>query len=252
LVEPLVIRDLRKRLGAREVLAGIDLTLKRGDWLGFLGANGAGKSTFLRCLSGELYFQGQVLLGTQVLDGDALRAHVGYAVAPERLPEALTGAQVLRLVSAARTGSDDWFAQLDAPAQDWSRRLDLAAALDRTMATASLGMRQKIALVAACLGAPQCLLLDEALDALDPLAGAHTKQFLAEGCAARRFAVLFAAHAIEQVERWCTRVALLADGRIVQQWEPEELSRLRQGPGLESEVLHCLQQHADAQSSRAG
>ena len=224
-----VVTSLQKRFRSRfdrtgaVALDGVDLEVPRGEAFGLIGPNGAGKTTFIKCLLGIAHpDSGQVeLLGGRPEDPEC-RAHVGYL--PERLtlPGAWTPraflASVARLkrLAPARAGLDALLG-----------RVGLAEAADRRIRGFSKGMRQRLGLAAALVGAPDLLVLDEPTDGVDPMGRVEIRQLLAAELA--RGATLFInSHLLSETERICTRIGILSRGRLVRSGPLELLTAVRQ------------------------
>ncbi|MGH8150208.1 MAG: ABC transporter ATP-binding protein, partial [Steroidobacteraceae bacterium] len=110
--------------------------------------------------------------------------------------------------------------------------------------TYSLGTRQKLCVLLALVGAPRLIVLDEAFNGLDPDSSRTLKRDLRERVAAQRASVVLATHALDVVERYADRAALLLSGRIVHEWRSEALAALRETPeGLEGAVAAQARRH---------
>lgn len=227
-----------------EVLKGVDLSLRRGEFTALIGANGSGKSTLLRCAAAIARpTSGSVRVAGIDARRDPLeaKARLGYSLAPSALPTLLSGRECLRLFSEAR--------RLDAIPEaslELARRLGLDASLDRSVAHYSLGTRQKLGIVLGLLGDPELLILDEPLNGLDPMSAYALKQHLLEQVQSRSTAVLLATHSLDIAERFITRAVLLNEGRIVRDWDRDALERTRTDPSnsLEQEMVRVLAQMA--------
>ena len=204
--------------GAHQALRGVDLDVSEGAAFGLIGPNGAGKTTFVKAILGLVRpSAGEATL----LGGDPgdprRRARVGYL--PERLQfaPALDARSVLRSVARLK--------RLHRPEAAVAQRLDelgLAGAASRRVGTLSKGMRQRLGLACALLGSPDLLVLDEPTDGLDPLARVEVRNLLARELA--RGATLFLnSHLLSETERVCTRIGILAAGRIVREGALESL-----------------------------
>ncbi|MDC0707878.1 ABC transporter ATP-binding protein [Stigmatella sp. ncwal1] len=214
----------RRAFGRRgqEALRGVDLTVPEGCAFGLIGPNGAGKTTFIKSILGIV----QPTAGTvRVLGGSPedprIRARIGYL--PERLhlPGAWTALAFLRTVAQLKGLPPD-------PAQNKRllERVGLAEAEGRRIGGYSKGMRQRLGLAAALLGAPSLLVLDEPTDGIDPLGRVEVRGILQEEV--RRGTTLFLnSHLLAETERVCARVAILAQGRVLREGRLEELTRHR-------------------------
>lgn len=220
----------------RRVLAGLNLSINRGEWLAVVGANGSGKSTLLDCVSGRH----AVLGGSIVIDGLSLQAdaiaakgRMGYAVAADALPAVLTGRQCLSIHAQAK-GVD-----IDAETLQLATSLRLESRLDEPVSLYSYGTRQKLGVLFALLAEPALLVLDESFNGLDPASGLSLKRHLRERVDAGRCGVLLATHALDIVERWCDRAVLLDDGRLAGDWDRASLRSLHEQGGLEA-AMACI------------
>lgn len=240
MAEPLLqARGLAAGYGNTTILQNVDLTVRPGDWLGLLGANGSGKSTLLRALTGQI----PLSAGEVTIAGTSLRRHperakmaVGYAVDPAELPAGLTGRQYLAMVASIRGCAPTAWPHPDLPAL-----LALGAWLDHPIAACSLGTRGKLSIAAALLDAPPLLILDEALNGLDPLVSIRLRRFLTALTASGRHALILSTHMLEQVATAATDVLLLQDGKIAHAWDRTTLATARAAPGgLEAAFMAAL------------
>lgn len=216
------------------VLDGVALEVALGEWLALLGPNASGKTTLLHCIAGMLIPSA----GSISICGHSLRQHamaakraLGFGCAPESLPNLLTGRQCLEIYAAAKG-----LAAIDADVLALAAELAFSPMLDRFVGSYSLGTKQKLAVLLALLGEPVLVVLDEAFNGLDPASALVLKRHLRSRVSARRCGVLLATHALDVVERYSDRAALLLNGRIARQWDSEELVALRAAPGEGLEV----------------
>lgn len=213
----LALRDLRVRLGGREVVAGVTLDIREGEFTGLIGPNGAGKSTLLRAALGLLPASGEVLLGGEPLARLSVteRARRAAYLAQER--EIAWPVDVETLVSLGRGRAPDPLAAERAMA-----RMDVIRFRRRPATELSGGERAR-ALIARALaqGAP-LLLADEPAAGLDPAHQLTLMETFA-GLAAEGHGVLASMHDLGLAARWCGRLVLLHEGRIVADGAPEEV-----------------------------
>src|SRR5215471_17352388 len=142
--------NLRARYGHHEVLNGVTLRVDRGEWFCLLGPNGVGKSTLLHCIVGRLEpTSGSVRISGQPLATApaAAKARLGYACAPDQLPELLTGRQCLEVYALAKE-----LDAIDADVLALAEELRFTPFLDGFVDTYSLGTRQKLWVLLALLG----------------------------------------------------------------------------------------------------
>ena len=194
-----------------------DLTLQvaPGEICGFLGHNGAGKSTTLRAVAGVLDF-------TEVditIDGHSIRtepvaAKQAMAFLPDNpdLYDFLTGIQYLNFVAdICAVPADVRTARI----QEFAGAFALTGDLGSPIGSYSHGMKQKLALISALIRRPRLLLLDDPFVGLDPNAAYTLKQMLHQLCR-EGGAVFFSTHVLEVAEKLCDKLAILKNGRLIE------------------------------------
>jgi ABC-2 type transport system ATP-binding protein len=219
------VRRVHARYGKHEVLAGVSLQVPAGEWFCLLGPNGVGKSTLLRCIGGALRpTSGDLLIAGHSIMTEPLAAkrRLGYACAPEQLPGLLTGRQCLEVYAQAKG-----LEAVDDSVLELARQLRFDVYLDGFVDTYSLGTRQKLCILLALLGEPALIVLDEAFNGLDPASALVVKHHLRQRLSEGRCAVLLATHSLDIVEHHADKAALLIDGRIVREWNEEEIAAYR-------------------------
>ena len=218
---PIEARGLTKVYGERRAVDGVDVTVEAGDVYGYLGPNGARKTTSLRMMLGLIRpTEGQALLfgkdpltaGARALDGVA-----GFVEAPRFYPY-LTARKNLELLAAfdggdARTVIDE---ALDA--------VDLADRAGDRVGGYSHGMKQRLGIAAALLRRPRLLILDEPTTGLDP-AGMRDMRDLVRRLASDGLTVLLSSHLMAEVEELCNRVAIIRTGTILYEGQLDALLR---------------------------
>jgi len=209
-----------------EVLRGVSLEVRRGEFFGLLGPNGAGKTTLFKVLATLVQPDaGWVeVAGVDALQSPgAVRSLLTPVIADERsLNWRLTGAENL-LLFAALYGVP----ARDREAAAW-RLLDtigLAEAAKRMVGTYSSGMKQRLLIARALLSRPTVLLLDEPTRSLDPVSARDFRKFLREEIAGRQgCTVMLATHDADEALELCDRLAVLHRGRLVAQGTARELA----------------------------
>ena len=213
------IKGLTKSYGKTQALKGIDLTVDEGEVYGFIGMNGAGKSTTIRILLGLLKKDGG---DVSLLGGDPFRdcveLHRRLAYVPSEInpwPE-LSGGEVIDLLARMRGGTDS------------ARRAELISRFQfdpsKKCRSYSKGNRQKIALIAALVSDVDLYIFDEPTSGLDPLMEAVFQDSVKELTAKGR-TVFLSSHILAEVEKLCDRVSIIKDGKII---EAGSMSKLRQ------------------------
>ena len=232
--QALLVRSLRAGYDKLIVLDGVDLEVSPGEWLALLGPNASGKTTLLHCIAGMLVpSAGSISICGHPLGRQAMAAKraLGFGCAPESLPELLTGRQCLEIYAAAKG-----LAAIGGDVLALAEEFAFSPMLDRFVGSYSLGTKQKLAVLLALLGEPALVVLDEAFNGLDPASALVLMRHLRARVSAQRCGVLLATHALDVVERYSNRAALLLNGRIAREWSSEELATLRATPGEGLEV----------------
>jgi ABC-2 type transport system ATP-binding protein len=226
----LELRAVTKRFGEKVAVSDLSLSVPKGQFLGLLGRNGAGKSTTLKMVTGLLRpTSGTIhVLGFDLArDAIAAKRHIGVMPEDMALLEMLTGPQYLTFVGRMYGLADDVIA---------ARQRELFDVLDlRPMGSAvigdySFGMKKKVALSAALLHDPKILFLDEPFEGIDPVTSRTIKDILL-ALQKKGTTLVLTSHILEIVERLCPHVAILHDGALRGFGTVEELSR---GGTLES------------------
>jgi ABC-2 type transport system ATP-binding protein len=215
-------RGLTKSYGRHRGILQVSFDLAEGEVFGFLGPNGAGKTTTLRTLMGLLH----PTAGTATIAGldcwsqaTQVKRLVGYLPGELSLDPALTGAQILAYLGHLRGGMERRFVA------ELAERLELD--LGRRFRHYSHGNKQKVGLVQAFMHRPRLLVLDEPTQSLDPLNQQEFYRMVREVQADGR-TVLLSSHILPEVERTCSRVAVIREGRLVEVDQVSNLTHLRQ------------------------
>ncbi|HZN12727.1 MAG TPA: ABC transporter ATP-binding protein [Acidimicrobiales bacterium] len=204
--------DLRKRLGTRDVLRGVDFSCRGGRHYALLGPNGAGKTTTLRIVAGLLSCDaGEVVVAGESLATRARAAHrhrIGYVGEDSGLDARLTVREVLRFVAGA------YGVRRPDPAIDaLGDELHFGEYVERRCGALSKGTRQKVAIARALIHDPAVLLLDEPTANLDVDASLAVETALASDSLRRR-TVILSTHRLDEAERLCDSVIGLYEGRV--------------------------------------
>ena len=221
---PLVVHGLRKRYGDKEVVAGIDFTLARGECFGLLGPNGAGKTTTLRCCLGMTAPDGgSVRLVGLPVPARAREARTRVGVVPQfdNLDPDFTAAENL-LVYGRYFGLGDAAIREKIPAL--LAFAGLAGKENASIRTLSGGMRRRLTLARALVNDPELLVLDEPTTGLDPQAR-HLIWERLKGLLAQGKTILLTTHFMDEAERLCQRLGIMDAGRMISEGAPRELIR---------------------------
>lgn len=204
------IDNVKKRLGAREVLKGVSFDVEAGDIFGYLGPNGAGKTTTIRILLGLLRADSGRLdvLGRDVGLAET-RMRIGFALDPDGLYDNMTAIENLQFY-ADIYGVSDAGTHID-------KVLGLVGLADRAgdqVGTYSKGMRQRLSLARAMVHNPDVLILDEPTAGVDPTGQIEIRKILLDIARAEKKTVLLSSHNLDEVQRICNRIALIDRGEI--------------------------------------
>ena len=203
-------RGVTKHYGAVHAVDGVDLSVQRGEIFGLIGRNGAGKSTLFKLMLGLIApSAGEILVdGVSVRGRDfrAARRHLGYLPEDVVLYDNLSGLETLRFFARLKGAPSSQCAPMLA-------RVGLAQAATRPLREYSKGMRQRLGLAQALLGAPRVLFLDEPTNGLDPQA---IRDFytLLRGLRDTGVTIIITSHILAELQERVDRLAIMAAGKI--------------------------------------
>lgn len=228
----LELRNLRKSYSSIPAVDNISFAAHPGEVTGYLGANGSGKSTTMKMITGLIEMDsGAILFEGRPIHDDmkAFKRRMGYVPEEPHLYTHLSGAEYLTMVAQLR----------NLPAKESSNQIDGLLRLfslydDRhaSISGYSKGMRQKVLVAAALLHNPQLVLLDEPFSGLDVGSSLILRSLIQE-LAARGKVILFSSHELDTVERISSRIVILHRGKLVADDSIEHLRTLMELPTLE-------------------
>ncbi len=206
------VQGLRKTIGKREIIKGIDFSLKRGEVFGFLGPNGSGKTTTIRMLVGLI----RPSAGTIQVCGYDLRTqftkairHLGCIVENPELYGFLSGWDNLKYFARMLDGVDE------SRIHEVVRLVGLQARILDLVKTYSLGMRQRLGIAQALLSRPSVLILDEPTNGLDPAGIREMREFIRYLADHEGLTVFVSSHLLSEVQLLCDRVAIISKGKVI-------------------------------------
>lgn len=214
------VKNLTKDYGSGRGIFDVSFAVKKGEVFGFLGPNGAGKSTTIRHLmgfskpdKGNTYILGEPTFNKyyEILN------HVGYIPGEIALPAGLTGWQFLRMMQDLQHIHNEeklnsmltLFELDDVTLQGETKRM-------------SLGVKRKLAIVAAFMSDPDVLILDEPTSGLDPVMQENFIKFIHEEKSKGK-TILLSSHIFSEIDSTCDRIAIIKDGRIVSEFVADDL-----------------------------
>lgn len=230
----LEIKDFSKTYkGGKKAVNQLNLKVEAGDIYGFIGHNGAGKSTTIKAVVGILDFEeGEILIDGKDIQKFPVECKKIVAYIPDNpdLYEYLTGIQYLNLVGDI----------YEVPSQKrkglvhkYGDSLEITGALGDVIASYSHGMKQKVAIIAALLHEPKLLIMDEPFVGLDPKATHTLKGIMYEMCKQGN-SIFFSTHVLEVAQTLCNKIAILKGGKLV---VAGDTAKLTQDETLESLFL---------------
>jgi ABC-2 type transport system ATP-binding protein len=237
----LAIERLSRSYRGIPAISDVSFTVRSGEIVGFLGPNGAGKSTTVKIITGLLRpNDGRVLFEGRDIHADltAWRAQLGYIPEEAHLYTWMSAMEYLQLVGRLRGMRERIIRE---KAEAMLQLLGLESWRFSPMSVYSKGMRQRVLMAAALLHDPRMLVFDEPLSGLDVLSARLFRDLLRELAAAGK-AVLYISHVLEIVEQLCDRVIVIAQGKIVADAPPAELTRLMELPTLEKVFAQLVRQ----------
>jgi ABC-2 type transport system ATP-binding protein len=235
-MEALELLGLGKTFGSQKAVDDLSLAVPQGSFFGLLGPNAAGKTTSLSMAVGLLRPDSGTakIFGVDVWT-DPVRAKGLVGVLPDGLgmPERLTGREVLTYLGLLRGLPAG---EVAARSTELLEVLELDGEDDKQVIGYSTGMRKKLGLAVALLHAPKLLVLDEPLEAVDPVSAATIRtilnRFIAGGGS-----VVMSSHVMALVEQLCDRVAVVADGKVV---ASGTISEVQAGGSLEDAFVSLV------------
>lgn len=211
--------NVHKFYGPRQALAGVSFAISQGECVGFLGVNGAGKSTVMRILTGFLApTYGRVRVAGQDPRLAATRSRFGYLPESNPLPHSDRVDEYLRYRAGLKgIGRKEvrW------AVQEVADLCNVTDVLPRIIGQLSKGMRQRVGLADSLLGRPDILVLDEPTAGLDPRQASETRDLI--GRLAGDATVLLSSHILGDVERLCQRAIILGSGVVLADGSPDEI-----------------------------
>lgn len=232
-MEPIItLKNVFKNYGSKQVLKGIDLSVKPGEVIGYIGPNGAGKSTTVKILCGLISdFEGQVFIKGINIKEDPLtvKGLIGYVPELAELYEVLTPMEFLSLMG-------ELYNIPEAIAKERATKMlsafGLAANLYQRMDTFSKGMRQKVLITSGLLHNPDIIILDEPLSGLDANSVIIVKELISK-LAQEGKTIFYSSHMMDVVEKVSSRIILINEGVVVADGTFEDLKQQQGNQSLE-------------------
>lgn len=211
----LEIKNFSKSYGnGKKAADDVNITVNSGDIFGFIGHNGAGKSTTIRAVVGVLEFEeGDIFIDGHSVKDEPMECKKVTAYIPDNpdLYENLTGMQYLYFIADIfGIGEKERKERIDL----YSRKLEITDALGDLISSYSHGMKQKVAIISALIHEPKLLVLDEPFVGLDPKAAFVLKEIMHDLCE-KGSAVFFSTHVLDVAQKLCNRIGIIKQGKMV-------------------------------------
>lgn len=233
----LEIKDYTKKYSEDKVAADhVTLTVESGDIYGFIGHNGAGKSTTIRAVVGVLDFsEGEIYIDGHSVKTEPIECKKITAYIPDDpdLYENMTGIQYLNFIADIFEISSD---EREKSIKQYGDLLELTEALGDLISSYSHGMKQKLAIISALIHKPKLIVMDEPFVGLDPSASYKLKQVMRQMCE-KGTAIFFSTHVLDVAEKLCNKIAIIRHGKIITSGTIEELT---DGRSLEEVFLEVV------------
>ena len=230
------IRHYSKSYGkGKKAADDVSISVMSGDIYGFIGHNGAGKSTTIRAVVGVLDFnEGEIYIDGHSVKDEPMACKRITAYIPDNpdLYENLTGIQYLNFVADVfEIGRDERIESI----KKYAELFEITDALGDLIGSYSHGMKQKVAIISALIHKPRLLVMDEPFVGLDPKATFTLKEIMHEMCR-EGTAIFFSTHVLDVAEKLCNRVGIIKHGRMIASGTMEELT---EGHSLEEAFLEA-------------
>lgn len=206
--------------GGKKAVDNLSLEINKGDIYGFIGHNGAGKTTSIKSITGILDFdEGDILIDGMSIKDKPIECKKVMAYIPDNpdLYENMTGIQYLNFIA------DIFGITKEARERDiekYSNAFELTKNLGDLISSYSHGMKQKLAIISALIHEPKLLILDEPFVGLDPKASHTLKEYMKEMCQ-KGSAIFFSTHVLEVAEKLCNRIAIIKAGKLIASGETQ-------------------------------
>ncbi len=218
----LTIKNLTKTYGDKKAVDDLSLTINSGEIYGFIGHNGAGKTTTIKACIGILDFDaGEITIDGKNIKSDPIACKKIMAYIPDNpdLYEYMTGSQYINFICDIYSVNKD---ERKERIEKLANNFELMNDLNKSIASYSHGMKQKLAIISAWVHNPKLIIMDEPFVGLDPKASHTLKLMMREVCN-NGGAIFFSTHVLEVAEKLCDKVAIIKNGKLIKSGTMEEV-----------------------------
>lgn len=232
----IIATNLTKKFGKLTALDQVNISFNKGECVAFLGPNGSGKTTFIKCILGMVVpSSGTILFNSKNIDKDcAYRKYIGYMPQIGNYPENMTIGQIISMMKDIRQANN---AELD---EELIERFELGKIMDKRMRTLSGGTRQKVSACLAFLFNAPVLILDEPTAGLDPLSSEILKKKIISEKEKGKL-IIITSHVLSELDDLVTQVAYMVEGKLKVHKQLETL-KSETGEGKLSKAIASLMQ----------
>lgn len=216
-MEVLNVSHLYKKFGTKEIIHDVNFNIEEGEIVGFVGPNGAGKTTTMKLICNLIFpTSGEIKIdGFDVIkEREKALSSISALIENPGLYGNLSGMQNLKMIQRLNGNTDE-------EVKDIIKQIGLEDRIHRKASKYSLGMKQRLAIGMCLLSNPKFLILDEPTNGLDPTGIIDLRKFIEKLAAERHIAILLSSHILSEVEKICSRIIFIKDGRIVSQSSTE-------------------------------
>ena len=210
----LKIENLTKRYGEKIAVNNLSLHIAPGEIYGFIGHNGAGKTSTLKCIVGIQDFdEGEIYIDSKSIKNQPIKCKKLFAYIPDNpdIYDFMTGIQYLNFVADIFEVSQQERSEL---IKKYADMFEISDSLNDAINSYSHGMKQKLVIISALIHSPKLIIMDEPFVGLDPKASHILKGIMRQICDDGG-AIFFSTHVLEVAEKLCDRVAIIKNGNLV-------------------------------------
>jgi len=233
----ITVKNLYKRFGNKTAVDDLNFTVDDGEIFGLIGPNGSGKSTTMEMITGILKpWRGSVNVNGYDSEkrSNQVKQQVGYVPETPVLYESLTPSELFNFLAGLRNVPPD---KLKKRVDYYVKAFKLEEYLDQFIGTLSFGTKQKVSIISALNHNPQVLILDEAMNGLDPKTARILREILIEFKKDGK-SIIFSTHVLQLAEMICDRIAVLDKGRLRAIGSVDELKARSKEENLEDVFLN--------------
>ena len=225
-MDVLTVEHLTKKIGNKTILEDVSLNLKRGQIIGLVGANGAGKTSLMKVILGYSSYQDGTF---RIIENKNKKSNVGALIENPGIYPFMSGYDNLKLLNETKNTHD-----IDTIVS----QLNMDNYIHNKAKTYSLGMKQKLGIAIAFLNQPQLIILDEPMNGLDPKAVRDVRELIVKK-AQEGITFLISSHILSELVKITNSILIINKGKLVTETTEEELSQYEDND-LENVLLNII------------